>query len=324
MALRWLTDFRRDVLVALRLLPRRPGFAAVAFLTLSLGIGAPTAIFSVVHAVLLQPLPYPEADRLVRFRIETRTPRGDTRGFDAVPAAAALDWERRSDTLAALAVFNDRALTLTTPAGPFRLTGTTARPNLFAILGVAALAGRTFEPETTDPKQIVLSHATWLQHFGGDPAVVGSAITLDDEPYRLVGVMPPDFRFPSGETGFWVPLIIEPDQGRGMLLPAVARLKPGSSVAAVVEEGRRAVADTFGSREQATLLVRTVYDQLVGANRRVLWIVMTAVGLVSVIATTNIALLLLVRGATRERELSIRLAVGAGRGQLVRQLLASP
>ena len=170
--------------MSFRLLRQRPGFAAALLLTLALGIGAPTAIFSVVHAVLLRPLPYPEPDRIVRFRIESRGPAGSA-GFDALPATTALEWGAHTATLAALGLFNDRALTLSTLDGPFRLTGVAATPNLFDLLGVAPPLGRALDATSTDPHQIVLSHATWQRFFAADPAIIGAPITLDGEPYRV-------------------------------------------------------------------------------------------------------------------------------------------
>jgi putative ABC transport system permease protein len=315
----WPGDLATDLRVALRLLARRPGFATVALVTLALGIGAPTAIFSVVHAVLLRPLPYPDADRIVRFRMESRGA-GGTMTFDAFPVSTALDWSLSSDTLSDISVFNDRSLTLSTADGPFRLTGIATAPNLFAVLGVRPVHGDLFEKVTTDARQIILSHRTWLQYFGGRTGVVGSSITLDGQTYRVAGVMADEFRFPTAEAAFWVPLVLESGGGRGMLLPAIARLRPDATVPAVVEEGQRLLADTGSDREQLTLSAPTLHDQLVGGTRRLLWLLMAAVSLVSIIATTNIALLLLVRGAARAREFSIRLSIGAGRGQLMRQL----
>ena len=315
-----LHDAARDTGLALRLLARRPGFAAVALVTLALGIGAPTAIFSVVHAVLLRPLPYPEPDRVVRFRMEARSPRGPV-AFDAVPATEALDWSANTTTLSAFALFNDQALTLSSSEGPFRLAGISAMPNVFDVLGVTPELGRTFdEAAATGGHEVVLSHATWKRFFASQPSIVGSSIVFDGEPYRVMGVMPDAFAFPTPEAAFWVPLQIGPGQGRGMLLPAVARLRPGATPAAVLEEGQRFLGDSGDARIQHSLFLSTLQDQLVGSVRRTLWILMAAVSLVFVIATVNIALLLLTRGASREREFSIRLALGAGRGRLVRQL----
>jgi putative ABC transport system permease protein len=309
------------VVATIRLLRARPGFAAIVLLTLGLGIGAPTAVFSVVNAVLLRPLPYADAERLVQFRMEVRHPQGDA-AFDAVPAAAALQWADGSNALADLALYNDRALTLVTAAGPERLTGITGSPNLFSVLGVVPSVGAGFETQTTDPRQIVLSDHVWRQHFGADPAIVDSAVTFDGEAFIVRGVMPPDFDFPTSDAAFWVPLVITPGGSRGMLLPAVARLTPGATIAEVVEEGRRVLREAGDSAGEQTLIVRTLHDQLVGPVARVVWVVFVAVALVSVVATANLALLLLVRGAGRAQEFGIRLTMGASTGQLVRQLVA--
>jgi putative ABC transport system permease protein len=303
-----------------RLLVARPGFAAIVLITLALGIGAPTAVFSVVHGVLIRPLPYPESDRLVQFRLEVRHPQGDT-AFDALPASAALQWAADSQALTALALYNDRALTLVTAAGPERVTGTAATPNLLDVVGVRPEIGTGFDAASTDGQQIVLSHGLWQRHFAGDPHIVGTAIILDGEPFFVRGVMPPDFAFPNADAAFWVPLLITPGGSRGMLLPAVARLQPGATIAEVIEEGKRAVLAEQGQMASQTLVVRTLHDQLVGDVERVVWVVFAAVGLVTTVATANLALLLLVRGAGRAQEFGIRLALGATRGQLVRQLL---
>lgn len=314
-----LRDLGRDAMLALRLLTRRPAFAATALLTLALGLGAPTAIFSVVHAVLLRPLPYPDADRIVRFRIESRSPRGQI-GFDALPVATALEWEGTSSTLASVALYNDAAKTLTTADGPVRLSGLSATPNLFELLGVTPHAGRTFEAADRDVRQVVLAHAAWLRYFDGASSTVGSLVTLDGVPHRVVGVMPQGFDFPSPETMFWAPVLLTAGGTRGMVLPAIGRLRPEATVAGVVEEGQRLLADAGSPREARTLVVRTLQDQMVGDVRRVLWVLMAAVGLVSVIATVNISLLLLTQGASRAREFSVRLALGAARGRLIRQV----
>ena len=307
-------DFR----LALRQLIRRPGFTAIALTTLALGIGAPTAMFSVVHAVLLRPLPYPEADRLVRFRMSSQSPAGPV-SFDAVPVSEALSWAAESRAIADLALFNDRALTLSTPDGPFRLIGVSATPNLFAILRTSPEAGGTFAATTTSTREVVLSHATWQRFFAANPATIGSLVTMDGDQYRVVGVMPDAFRFPSAETAFWVPQPLSAGGTRGMVLPAVARLRPGATVEAVAGEAKRLI-DNTDPRVTTTLTVESLQDQMTGSVRRILWVLLGAVGFVTVIATTNIALLLLTRGAGREREFSIRAALGAGRSRLVRQL----
>jgi predicted permease len=307
----------RDLAFSLRLLIRRPGFAAASVLTLALGIGGPAAIFSVVHAVLMRPLPYPEPDRLVQFRVEAHGPSGPI-VFDAIPASGALDWSASSSTVSALALYNDRALTLSTSNGPFRLTGISATPNLFDILRVTPAYGRTFRAGTEDVRTIVLSHQTWRQFFAGDPAVIGTQARLDGQSYVIAGVMPEGFGFPTPDSAFWVPQIIDSGSSRGMLLPAVARLADGATATGVADEAQRLFDD--GARDRPRVFVRTMQEQMVGGVQRMLWVLMAAVSFVFVIATTNIALLLLTRGAAREREFSVRLALGASRGRIVRQL----
>src|SRR5688572_2040749 len=204
-----LLDCAGDAAHAVRLLCRRRRvFALTAIATLALGLGAPTTIFSIVRAVLLRPLPYPDADRIVRFRIESRTPRGQQIAFDALPVTAALEWAGTSTSLASIALYNDTARTLTTPGGPVRLTGLSATPNLFDVLGTAPLAGHTFGASDRDVRQIVLSHATWQQYFHGAPSAIGSLVTLDGQAHRVVGVMPVEFEFPSRETRFWLPVVL--------------------------------------------------------------------------------------------------------------------
>ena len=311
----------RDIGLAARLLARRPAFAATAILTIALGIAAPTAIFSVVRAVLLRPLPYPDPDRLLRFRIESQSPAGAA-AFDALPASEALEWGARSTTLSAMTLFNDRAMTLQTAAGPFRLAGTAVTPNFFETLGTAAASGRTLRTSEMDSREIVLSHSTWIQFFSGDPAVIGAAIPMDNIPFRVVGVMPPAFAYPTPETAFWVPVALTPGGTRGMLLPALARMRPEATVEAVLHEGRDALGPTGDSRVTQALLARTLQEQMVAPVQSVLWMLLGAVGFVLVIATVNISLLLLTRGAGREREFAVRLALGAGRGRLIAQLFA--
>jgi predicted permease len=311
----------QDARLALRVWIRRPALGALVVGTVALGVGAPTAMFSVVHAVLLQPLPYDDPQRIVSFRIESQGPRGSV-SFEALPAAVVTQWTLSTGTLDGISLYNDRALTLSTSDGPFRLTGTSITPNVFVVLGVRPLLGDAFEAETTNTRQVVLAYATWQRFFAGRRDVVGSSVVFDGEPYRVTGVMAPDFTFPASEAAFWVPLLMEPGGGRGMLVPAVARLRARATVAAVEEEGRRLLDEQEPGPQRMTLHARTFHDQLVGGNRQLLWTLMAAVGMVSVIATTNIALLLLVRGAERTREFSIRLAAGAPRGRLVRQLLA--
>lgn len=311
-----LRDAGRDAVVSWRLLARRPGFTALALLTLALGIGAPAAIFSVVRAVLLRPLPYADAHRVLQFRFESRGRAGHA-VIDALPADMAGRWGQESATLAGIAVFNDTAMTLSTADGPHRLTGLAATANLFDVLKSAPALGSTFSAETRDRRQIVLSHATWRRFFGSSPSAVGSYATFDGTPHLIAGVMPEGFDFPDAETAFWLPIEMFSDGGRGMLLPAIGRMRAGATLDAVLREGSALMGV---GEEGRVLLASSLQEQMVGGVRRVLLVLMAAVGLVFVICVVNIALLLLTRGAGREREFAIRLALGARRGRLVRQL----
>lgn len=315
----WIVDVGRDAHQTLRQLARRPGFTAAALVTLVLGVGAPTAVFSVVRAVLLRPLPFADAERLVRFRIESQSPRGRI-GFDALEVSMGLEWAAASKTLEGIALYNDRAMTLSTADGPTRLTGLAATPNLFKILAVPPLLGQVFTPEDRDARQVILSHRVWHQEFNADPHLIGTAVTFDGASHRIVGVMPPGFDFPSPETDFWVPVTLEVGGSRGMILPAIGRFRADSTLAAVSTEGQHLLADGAFAAESRTLVVRTLQDQMVGGVRRMLWVLMAAVTLVSSIATVNIALLVLTRGAGRTREFMIRSALGADRRRLVRQV----
>jgi predicted permease len=315
-----LHDLTHEAKLALRHVAHRPAFSVAVLVTLALAIGAPTTIFSVVHAVLLRPLPYPEPDRLVTFRMEANTHRGHV-SFDALPASEALEWAGDTTTLSAIALYNSRALTLSSPEGPFRLTGVAATANLFAVLGVPTASGRGFDLASSDLRQVVISHDTWMRYFAGRAPVIGSMITLDGEPYQVTGIMPKRFAFPDPDAAFWVPMAVDRGSSRGLLLPAIARLAPGASLAAVTDEGTRLLGDDLAGGGNSRLVVRTMQEQMVGGVRPMLWVLMGAVTLVFAVGSSNIALLLLTRGAGRRREFSIRLALGAERSRLVRQLV---
>ncbi len=311
----------RDSALAVRLWRRRPALAVVALATLALGIGAPTAMFSILYAVLLRPLPYLDPDRVVRFRLEAAGPRGAA-SFDALPVDMALRWGQTGNTLAGLAIFNDRALTLSSPNGPFRLTGISSTPNLFELLATRPAVGRTFAAGDRDERQVVLSYATWTRFFNADRAVVGTSIMLDGQPYFVTGVMPDSFRFPTADAAFWTPIVVDAGAERGMMLPAIARLRPGVAPAAAEAEGERFLEASGNGPVATHLHAPSLQEEMVGGESRMLWMLMAAVTIVFVVATVNIALLLVTMGAGRERELSVRLALGAGRGRLLRQLAA--
>ena len=320
MSMHWRPDaLIHEIRLSLRFVAQRPAFSLSVLATLALAIGAPATIFSVLHAVLLRPLPYPEPDRIATFRMEASTPRGRV-SFEALPADAALEWGDATRTLSAIGLYAERSMTLSSPDGPFRLSGVAATPGLFGVLRVEPLLGRGFEPGSDDLRRILIAHETWLRFFAGDASIVGRTVALDGEPYRVAGVMPKDFAFPTPDTAFWVPMVVDRSSTRGMLLPAVARLAPDATLPAVLEEGTRALEASLAGDSEHRLIVRTLQEQIVGSVRGILWVLMWGVSVVFIIGSTNIALLLLTRGAGRQHEFSVRLALGAGRARLARQL----
>ncbi len=326
----WLEALWQDLRYGARMLFKQPGFTAIAALTLGLGIGANITIFSVVNAVLLRPLPYPDADRLVFLWSEA--PAQNIRERASAYANVA-DWREQNKSFEDIAASDPTVVTLTGAAEPEQVMSVRASANLFPLLGVAPMLGRTFtaDEEQQQARVVVLSHGLWRRRFGASPNVLGQTLEIDGASSQVIGVMPERFR--SGkETPIWEPHTLFPDweaqkaqRGTGSW-QVVGRLKPQVSLAQAQVE-MSAIAQRL---EQAFpvankgLGVNLVPLQLhyTGSNVRLaLWMLFGAVALVLLIACTNVANLMLARGITREREMAIRIALGAGRIRLMRQML---
>ena len=321
----------KDIRYGLRGLLKHPGFTSIVVITLALGIGASTAIFSIVNSVLLRRLPYPSGERIVA--IQERSREGK---LVQSTSANFLDWRAQNTVFEHLAAMKTMSLNLALPDQSERLDYAQVSANFFDVFGVKAQHGRLFIPQDEQPGHepvVILSNTLWQRRFGSDPAQVGKQVTLDGRNYTVVGVAPPGFQHPN-MTELWLPpLKLVPElndrqdvtQTRGFgYLTVVALLKPGVSVPqaaaemeAITARLRQEYPDTNNRRFNRVV---SLHDHLIGDNRSLLWLLLGAVTFVLLIGCANVANLLLASGASRQKEIAIRTALGASRGRVMRQL----
>jgi putative ABC transport system permease protein len=316
----------QDLRYGWRTLANSPGFAAVAILTLSLGIGANTAIFSFVDAVLLKPLPYKDADRIVR--VLEKPPHGERNGISTLNF---LDWQKDNAVFDYMAAQTGGPATLTGTGEPVQIRGARVSAHFFDIYGIQAETGRTFLPDEDQPGKdhvVILSHVLWVNQFGAERSLINRTILLDNEPHTVIGVLPSGSAFDRAFNQLWRPLAFEPSNMTRNFhwLVSFARLKHGVTLqqaqANMNAVGARIEQDFPDSNKGWGVIVERYADTLIFPDlRTALLVLMTATGLVLLIGCANLANLALARGVSREREVALRASLGAGRGRLIRQFL---